>query len=160
MSGSGISWAICKSASRSRQITTPATHRSVFLQAGCPFCRPTNSVNAIIYNALIIERRRYHKIIYCTYKTRRSSCVAVRSRRSTYSARSENIWTTRRFAISSYRTPSRCSTNLPTFEWARCQLYLLVLCAAAHATVRRAAKSIYLSVTFDNTLRPFIGTVF
>ena len=30
MSGSGISWAICKSAPRSRQITTPATHRSVF----------------------------------------------------------------------------------------------------------------------------------
>jgi len=29
-SGSGISWAICKSAPRSRQITTPATHHSVF----------------------------------------------------------------------------------------------------------------------------------
>ena len=36
MSGSGISWAICKCAPRSRQITTPAPHRSVFLQAGCP----------------------------------------------------------------------------------------------------------------------------
>jgi len=31
---SGISWAICKSASHSRQITTPAPHS--FLQAGCP----------------------------------------------------------------------------------------------------------------------------
>jgi len=30
VSGSGISWAICKSASRSRQITTPAPHHSVF----------------------------------------------------------------------------------------------------------------------------------
>ena len=30
MSGSGISWAICKSAPRSRQITTPAPHHSVF----------------------------------------------------------------------------------------------------------------------------------
>ena len=30
MSGSNISWAICKSAPRSRQITTPATHHSVF----------------------------------------------------------------------------------------------------------------------------------
>jgi len=29
VSGSGISWAICKSAPRSRQITTPAPHRSV-----------------------------------------------------------------------------------------------------------------------------------
>ena len=47
VSGSGISWAICKSASRSRQITTPAPHHSVFLQAGCPSCRPTNSVKAL-----------------------------------------------------------------------------------------------------------------
>ena len=47
MSGSGISWAICKSAPCSRQITTPAPHRSVFLQAGCPSCRPTNSVKAL-----------------------------------------------------------------------------------------------------------------
>jgi len=30
VSGSGISWAICKSASCSRQITTPAPHHSVF----------------------------------------------------------------------------------------------------------------------------------
>jgi len=26
--------------------TTPAPHRSVFLQAGCPSCRPTNSIKA------------------------------------------------------------------------------------------------------------------
>ena len=42
VSGSGISWAICKSAPRSRQKTKPAPHHSVFLQAGCPSCRPTN----------------------------------------------------------------------------------------------------------------------
>ena len=47
VSGSGIRWAICKSASRSRQRTTPAPHHSVFLQAGCPSCRPTNSVKAL-----------------------------------------------------------------------------------------------------------------
>ena len=41
-SGSGISWAICKSASRSRQ---PRQHpTTLFLQAGCPSCRPANSV--------------------------------------------------------------------------------------------------------------------
>ena len=45
MSGSGISWAICKTAPRSRQITTPAPHR--FLQAGCPSCHPTNSIKAL-----------------------------------------------------------------------------------------------------------------
>jgi len=32
---------------RSREITTPAPHNSVFLQAGCPSCRPTNSVKAL-----------------------------------------------------------------------------------------------------------------
>jgi len=46
-SGSGISWAVCKSAPRSRQITTPAPHHSSFLQAGCPSCHPTNSVKAL-----------------------------------------------------------------------------------------------------------------
>jgi len=29
------------------QTTTPAPHYSVFLQAGCPSCRPTNSVKAL-----------------------------------------------------------------------------------------------------------------
>jgi len=47
VSGSGISWAICKSASHSRQITTPAPHHSSFLQAGCPSCRPINSIKAL-----------------------------------------------------------------------------------------------------------------
>ena len=37
----------CKSAPRSRQITMPTPHHSVFLQAGCPSCRPTNSVKAL-----------------------------------------------------------------------------------------------------------------
>ena len=45
--GSSISWAICKSAPRSRQITTPAPQHSVFLQAGCSSCRLTNSVKAL-----------------------------------------------------------------------------------------------------------------
>ena len=47
VSGSGISWDICKSASRSRQITTRVPHHSSFLQAGCPSCCPTNSVKAL-----------------------------------------------------------------------------------------------------------------
>jgi len=38
---------ICKSAPRSRQITMPAPHKSICLQAGCPSCRPTNSIKAL-----------------------------------------------------------------------------------------------------------------
>ena len=44
MSGSGISWAICKSAPRSRQITTPAPHHSVFYRPDAlPAAQPTAS---------------------------------------------------------------------------------------------------------------------
>ena len=39
VSGSGVNWAICKSAHRSPL--------SFFLQARCPSCRPTNSVKAL-----------------------------------------------------------------------------------------------------------------
>ena len=39
VSGSGISWAICKSALHSRQITTPAPHHSVFT-GRMPFLLP------------------------------------------------------------------------------------------------------------------------
>jgi len=41
VSGSGISWAICKSAPRSRQITTPAPHHSVFCTGRMPFLPPS-----------------------------------------------------------------------------------------------------------------------
>ena len=40
VSGNGISWAICKSAHRSRQITTPARHHSVFFTGRMPFLPP------------------------------------------------------------------------------------------------------------------------
>ena len=62
VSGSGISWAICKSAPRSRQITMPAPHQSVFLQAGCPSCRPTNSVKALKAELNLLHWSRNRKI--------------------------------------------------------------------------------------------------
>ena len=44
VSGSGISWAICKSAPRSRQITMPAPHLSVFYRPDAlPATQPTAS---------------------------------------------------------------------------------------------------------------------
>jgi len=44
VSGSGISWAICKSATRPRQITTPAPHHSVFYRPDAlPAAQPTVS---------------------------------------------------------------------------------------------------------------------
>ena len=44
VNGNWISWAICKSAPRSRQITTPAPHHSVFYRPGAlPATQPTAS---------------------------------------------------------------------------------------------------------------------
>ena len=43
-SGSGISWAICTSLQTDNHASTPPLY---FLQAGCPSCRPTNSVKAL-----------------------------------------------------------------------------------------------------------------
>jgi len=44
VSGSGISWAICNSAPRSRQITTPAPHDSIFYRPDAlPAAQPTAS---------------------------------------------------------------------------------------------------------------------
>ena len=63
VSGSGISWAICKSEPRSRQITTPASHHSFFLQAGCPSCHPTNSVKALKANAGCPTGKRYQSTV-------------------------------------------------------------------------------------------------
>ena len=40
VSGSGISWAVCKSAPRSRQIFMPAPHHSVFFTGRMPFLPP------------------------------------------------------------------------------------------------------------------------
>ena len=44
VSGNGISWAICKSAPRSREITMPATHHSLFYRPDAlPATQPTAS---------------------------------------------------------------------------------------------------------------------
>ena len=54
MSGSGISWATCKSAPCSRQITTPAPHHSVFT-GRMPFLTP-NRVKALCSNCHNVQQ--------------------------------------------------------------------------------------------------------
>ena len=56
VSGSGIRWAICKSAPSSRQITTPAPHHSVFYRPDAlPAAEPTNTVKAL--KALTVKQK-------------------------------------------------------------------------------------------------------
>ena len=58
MSGSGISWAICKFALRSGQITMPATHRSVFI-GQMPFPLPNQQRQSTESLLLNIREQRY-----------------------------------------------------------------------------------------------------
>ena len=60
VSGSGISWAICKSAPCSRQMTTPAPHHSVFYR---PDALPAAQATASKHWRQIIYRNRNHRII-------------------------------------------------------------------------------------------------
>jgi len=70
MSGSGISWAICKSAPSCRQITTPATPHSVFLQAACPSCCPANS------GKVLKEKASLHRTVYSGWDIAVCFCAA------------------------------------------------------------------------------------
>ena len=56
VSGSGISWDICKSATRSRQITTPAPHHSVFYKPDAfpPPNQQRQSTDATALNIILI----------------------------------------------------------------------------------------------------------
>ena len=59
MSGNGISCAVCKSAPRSRQTTTPAPNLCFYRP--CPSCRPTNSVKALKACCLLQERGNHKR---------------------------------------------------------------------------------------------------
>ena len=65
VSGSGISWAICKSATRSRQTTMPVPHHSQFLGARWPSCCPTDSFKAL----------KAKNTISCNYKMEFDYCA-------------------------------------------------------------------------------------
>jgi len=71
VSGSDISWAICKSAPRSRQITTPAPHHSVFTDR-MPFLPPNQQRQSTEGNAWYIPvnvKLLWHIGLHTTCKT-------------------------------------------------------------------------------------------
>jgi len=67
-------------APRSRQITTPAPHHSVFLQAGCSSWRRSNSVKTLTANIIVQEilKPRLHDTTGCRFDNRVKR-TAVRS---------------------------------------------------------------------------------
>jgi len=67
MSGSGISWAICKSAPRSRQITTPAPHHSVFyMPDALPTAQQTMSAPSIYLLFIYFAQNKRNVKFQCT----------------------------------------------------------------------------------------------
>ena len=64
VSSSGISWAICKSAPRSRQITTPAPHHSVFYR---PYALPATQPTASKHWSIQVKIRCLNIIRYCLF---------------------------------------------------------------------------------------------
>ena len=81
VSGSGLSWAICKSAPRSRQITTPAPHHSVFYRPDAlPAAQPTASKHCHI-GSLLEKWLQMHSIcskadslVYCMKPNKIKGC--------------------------------------------------------------------------------------
>jgi len=63
VSGSGISWEICKSAPRARQITTPAIHHSVFYRP----CPSNYMKNSVIFHCSFKIKLFPHLLRYCTF---------------------------------------------------------------------------------------------
>ena len=70
MSGSGISWTICKSAPRSRQITTPAPHHCFYRLDALPATQPTASKHWKPYKAILQQAKV--QSAYCSH-----SCCMV-----------------------------------------------------------------------------------
>ena len=61
VSGSGISWAICKSVPSSRQITTPAPHHSLsFFKGRMPFLLPNQQRQSTSMGYLYLFKHSHH----------------------------------------------------------------------------------------------------
>ena len=71
VSGSGMSWAICKSAPRSRQITTPAPHHSVFTGRK-PFLPPNQQRQSTEgnYTRLTVSKKTLAELVQQSLCTR------------------------------------------------------------------------------------------
>jgi len=73
VSGSGISWAICKSAHCSRQTTTPTPHHSVFI-GWMPFLLPNQQRQSTDKQAMKSKWLRY---LLRTYKYHNSATIEL-----------------------------------------------------------------------------------
>jgi len=73
VSGSGISWDICKSATRSRQKTMPAPHHSVFYR---PDALPATQPMASKHWSIMVCTRCHHNDIHTRFLTKSATNVS------------------------------------------------------------------------------------
>jgi len=88
VSGSGISWAVCKSVPRFRQITTPAPHHSVFYRPDAlPAAQPTASYSTEVHRSShSCQRRREIRHGKCRVSGCFSTLITARPSRESYAS--------------------------------------------------------------------------
>jgi len=75
VSGNGISWAICKSAPRSRQVTMPASHHSVFYRLDAlPAAQPTVSKHWSVLHIIVWYDSFTIFLCYCHHSCATRDC--------------------------------------------------------------------------------------
>jgi len=104
VSGRGIGWAICKSTPRSKQITTPAPHHSVFYRPDAlPAAQPTASKHWRDSRHTYTEETVLHKLTRDVYNFSRSlvyqtyAAQAIEPRWSRHIQKSRNYHQFQRF---------------------------------------------------------------
>ena len=114
VSGSGISWAVCKSAPRSRQITTPAPHRSVFYRSDTlPAAQPTASERWMTSQLKQQISKRWYLL---SSTTPRSQCAVCLQPMTSTQSLCWRCWASSAFqcpTVSAGCTPSKCTQ--PTY---------------------------------------------
>ena len=75
VSGSGISWATCKSASRSRQITMPAPYHSKFFTGRMPFLPPNQQRQSTEGTCVMCREKNAKKTVLYLIHTNQLSSV-------------------------------------------------------------------------------------
>jgi len=110
VSGSGISWAICKSAPRSRKITMPAPHHSVFYR---PDALPANSVKALKAWTEIKQTKTQQTCsaasVYCWLFHSHSRLWSVTKNTHTFNGDSLDNWCYPTASLSSSTAQLHCS---------------------------------------------------
>ena len=112
VTGSGISWAICKSEPRSRQITTPAPHHSVFYRPDAlPAAQPTASATIWLKSDSKMQT-------YCRYVNTLNDRPRWRGPMAECPANSADLHHRNRrdsrwCCPHAWTTPARCSSTVP-----------------------------------------------